>query len=108
MAGVCRLHVRAQVPGAVQPPVLQEQDVLITDGPTPVAPGTADATDLRQVSAFELCVRGKVLHTLSLCPAPTATFNSEGGYKAPPEFTWSTAADEELNERLAKLIEGRG
>ena len=108
MAGVCRLHVRAQVPGAVQPPVLQEQEVLITDGPTPVAPGTADATDLRQVSAFELCVRGKVLHTLSLCPAPTATFNSEGGFKAPPEFNWSTAADEELNERLTKLIEGHG
>ena len=108
MAGVCRLHVRAQVPGAVQPPILQEQEVLITDGPTPVAPGTADASDLHQVCAFELCVRGKVLHTLSLCPAPTAAFNSEGGFKAPPEFFWSTAADEELNERLAKLIEGRG
>jgi hypothetical protein len=49
-----------------------------------------------------------VLHTLSLCPAPTATFNSEGGFKPPPEFTWSTAADEELNDRLSKLIEGRG
>jgi hypothetical protein len=107
MAGICRLHVRAQVPGAVQPPVLQEQEVLITDGPTPVVPGTADAADLHQVSAFELCVRGKVLHTLSLCPAPTAAFNSEGGFKAPADFTWSSAADEELNERLSKLIEGR-
>jgi hypothetical protein len=107
MAGICRLHVRAQVPGAVQPPVLQEQEVLITDGPTPVVPGTADAADLHQVGAFELCVRGKVLHTLSLCPAPSASFNSEGGFKAPVEFTWSTAADEELNERLSKLIEGR-
>jgi hypothetical protein len=108
MAGLCRLHVRAQVPGAIQPPVLQEQEVLITDGPTPVAPGTADAADLRQVSAFELCIKGKVLHTLSLCPAPTAAFNSEGGYKAPLEFTWSAAAEEELNDRLNKLIEGRG
>jgi hypothetical protein len=70
-------------------------------------PGTADAADLHQVGAFELCVRGKVLHTLSLCPAPSASFNSEGGFKAPVDFTWSTAADEELNERLSKLIEGR-
>jgi hypothetical protein len=108
MAGVCRLHVRAQVPGAVQPPVLQEQEVLITDGPTPVAPGTADAADLRQVSAFELCIKGKVLHTLSLCPAPTAAFTSEGGFKAPQEFTWSAAAEEELTDRLNRLIEGRG
>jgi hypothetical protein len=108
MAGLCRLSVRAAVPGAVQPPVLHEQEVLITDGPTPVTPGTADAVELQQVGAFELCVRSKVLHTLSLCPAPTAAFNSEGGFKPPPEFTWSTAADEELNERLSKLIEGRG
>ncbi len=107
MAGVCRLHVRAQVTGAVQPPVLEEQEVLITDGPTPVAPGTADAADLRQVSAFELCVKGKVLHTLTLCPAPTAVFTGEGGFKGPQEFTWSTAAEEELNDRLNKLIEGR-
>ena len=42
MAGICRLHIRAQVPGTVLPPVLEEQEILITDGPTPVAPGTAD------------------------------------------------------------------
>jgi hypothetical protein len=108
MAGLCKLHVRAQVPGAVQPPVLQEQEVLITDGPTPVAPGTADSADLRQVSAFELCAKGKVLHVLTLCPAPTAAFNTEGGFKTPPEFSWSAAAEEELNDRLNRLIEGRG
>jgi hypothetical protein len=107
MAGVCKLHVRAQVPGAVQPPVLQEQEVLITDGPTPVAPGTADAADLRQVSAFELCIQRKVLHILSLSPAPTAAFTSEGGFKTPQEFTWSAAAEEELTDRLNRLIEGR-
>jgi hypothetical protein len=108
MAGLCRLHVQAQVAGAIQSPVLQEQEVLITDGPTPVAPGTADSTDLRQVSAFELCAKGKVLHVLTLCPAPTAAFNSEGGFKTPPEFSWSAAAEEELNDRLNRLLEGRG
>ena len=108
MAGICRLHIRAQVPGTVLPPVLEEQEILITDGPTPVAPGTANAAELRHVSAFELCVKGKVLHTMSLCPAPTAAFTSEGGFKTPLEFTWSAAAEEELNDRLNKLIEGRG
>ena len=108
MAGLCRLHVRAQVPGAIQPPALEEQEILITDGPTPVVPGTADASELRHASSFELCVKNKVLHALSLCPAPTAAFNSEGGFKASQEFTWSAAAEEELNERLNKLIEGRG
>jgi hypothetical protein len=107
MAGVCRLRVMAQVPGAVQPPVLLEQDVLITDGPTMVAPGTLDGDDLARVTGFELSVRGRSLGVLSLCPAPTATFTSEGGFKPPHDFTWSAAAEEEMTERLNRLLEGR-
>jgi hypothetical protein len=108
MAGQCRLHVTAQVPGAVQPPLLLEQEVLITDGPTMVA-GTLDAADLAQVSGFELSLNGKqALGVLSMCPAPTANFNSEGGFKPPHDFTWSAAAEEEMNERLNRLLENRG
>ena len=105
---MCQLRVRAQVPGAVQPPLLLEQEVLITDGPTMVAPGTLDAADLTQVSGFELSVRGEPLGVLSLCPAPTAVFTSEGGFKAPHDFAWSAAAEEEMTERLNRLLEGRG
>jgi hypothetical protein len=108
MAGLCQLQVAAQVPGAVQPPLLLEQEVLITDGPTMVAPGTLDAADLHQVSGFELSVRGRALGVLSLCPAPAATFTGEGGFKPPHEFTWSAAAEEEMTERLNRLLEGRG
>jgi hypothetical protein len=108
MAGQCRLQITAQVPGAVKPPLLLEQDVLITDGPTMVAPGTLDAADLEQVSGFELSIRGQSLGVLSLCPAPTATFNNEGCFKPYHDYTWSAAAEEEMNERLNRLLEGRG
>ncbi|HTU17122.1 MAG TPA: hypothetical protein VMG10_03605 [Gemmataceae bacterium] len=108
MAGLCRLQITAQVPGAVKPPLLLEQDVLITDGPTMVAPGTLDAADLEQVSGFELSIRGQSLGVLSLCPAPTATFTNEGGFKPFHDYTWSAAAEEEMNERLNRLLEGRG
>ena len=108
MAGQCRLQITAQVPGAVKPPLLLEQDVLITDGPTMVAPGTLDAADLEQVSGFELSLRGQSLGVLSLCPAPTATFNNEGCFKPYHDYTWSAAAEEEMNERLNRLLEGRG
>jgi hypothetical protein len=108
MAGQCRLQITAQIPGAVAPPILLEQDVLITDGPTMVAPGTLDASDLEQVSGFELTIRGQSLGVLSLCPAPTATFNNEGGFKPHHDYTWSAAAEEEMNERLNRLLEGRG
>jgi hypothetical protein len=107
MAGFCRLRVAAQVSGGVQSPLLLEQDVLITDGPTMVAPGTLDAADLAQVTGFEISVRNRSLGVLSLCPAPTASFTSEGGFKPPHEFTWSAAAEEEMTERLNRLLEGR-
>jgi hypothetical protein len=106
MAGLCHVRVHAQVTGTVQPPVLQEQEVLITDGPTMVAPGTLDTVDLVQVTAFEATVKGQSLGVLPLCPAPTATFTSEGGFKAPHDFAWSAAAEEELTDRLNRLLEG--
>jgi len=106
MAGLCELQVRAQVPGSVQPPLLMEQTVLITDGPTAFAPGTLDTNEIGQISGFELWLKGQPLGVLSLCPAPTATFTAEGGFKAPHDFAWSPAAEEELTERLNRLIEG--
>jgi hypothetical protein len=106
MAGLCTLHVSAQVPGSVTPPLLAEQEVLVSDGPTMVAPGTVPTGDLAQVSAFELRLKKKVLGVLSLCPAPSAVFTTEGSFKAPDDFAWSAAAEEELSERLAKLLDG--
>jgi hypothetical protein len=108
MAGICPLQVHAQVPGAVQPPLLLEQDVLITDGPTMVAPGTLDISDVSQLSGFEISVKGQAFGNLAMRPAPTASFTSEGGFKPPHDFSWSAAAEEELNDRLTRLLEGRG
>jgi len=106
MAGLVPLRVTAQVPGAVQPPMLVEQDVLVSDGPTMFAPGTLDAADLAQASGFEVRLKNKVLGVLSLCPAPAAAFTSEGSFKAPDDFAWTAAAEEELNDRLGKLLDG--
>jgi hypothetical protein len=107
MAGLCPLLVAAQVAGAVTPPLLREQEILITDGPTMAAPGTLEAAELAQVTGFELRVKGRVLGVLSMRPAPAATFTAEGGFKPPHEFAWTTAAEEEMTERLNRLLEGR-
>jgi len=106
MAGLCKLQVHAQVPGAVVPPLLLEQALLVTDGPTIFAPGTVDAIDLHQVTTFELRHKGDLLGVLSLCPVPTANFTAEGGFKAPTDFPWTPTAEEELSERLSKLMDG--
>jgi hypothetical protein len=107
MAGSCLLQVRAQVSGAVQAPLLLEQEVLVTDGPAPFVPGTLEAADLAQVNGFELRLQGKSLGMLPMTPAPTCKFTSEGGFQPAPAFSWTSAAEEQLNERLRKLIEGR-
>ena len=56
---------------------------------------------------FELRVGTRSLGVLPLAPAPSASFNSEGAFKAPIDYTWSAAADDELNERLARLMSAK-
>ena len=106
MAGMCPLQVHAQVPGGVQAPLLMEQELLVTDGPTMFTPGTVDVADLAQVTAFELRMRTHTIGVLPLSPVPTAHFNAEGGFQSPPDFLWTSAADEELTDRLNRLMGG--
>lgn len=105
MAGLCTLNVVAQTGTDKKPPLVLEQEALITDGPTMFTPGTVPAGELDQVSAFELRLKRTLLGTLSLSPSPTATFNAEGAFKAPDDYLWSAGAEEELNERLGKLLD---
>jgi hypothetical protein len=104
MAGMAEFEIGVQVPGIEHPPTVLEQSVLVTDGPTPVAPGLFPMSELKHASAFELRVKRRVLGVLPLSPVPSATVTAEGGYKAPPEFTWTAAAEDELSERLARLM----
>jgi len=105
MAGLCTFKVTAQLGGDKKPPLMLEQEALITDGPTMFAPGTVPADELDRVGAFELRLKRTLLGSISLCPSPAATFNAEGGFKAPDDYLWSAGAEEELNERLGKLID---
>ena len=72
------------------------------------APGTIEVSELGQVNAFELRSKGGLLSVLSLSPAPMASFTAEGGFKPPHDFPWSPAAEEELTDRLTRLLDGRG
>ncbi|MFO0797500.1 MAG: hypothetical protein U0804_08475 [Gemmataceae bacterium] len=108
MAGVCRLQVHAATPGESRPPLLMEQDVLVTDGPTAFAPGLLDAAETPRVGGFELRHKGRVLGSASLRPVPAAALTAEGGFKPPPDFAWTPTADDELAERLSRLMGGGG
>ena len=107
MAGLCPLDVRAQLAGGLQTPVLLEQELLVTDGPAPFVPGTLDVREIEQMTAFELRAGNRSLGLLPLTAAPVAAFDAEGGFKTAPEYAWSTAAEDQLQEKLAKLLEPR-
>ena len=104
VAGTCRFTVTDHASGPDHPALLMEQEVLITDGPAIVAPGTLDAADLANVSGFELNAGEASLGLLPLCPAPAATFTAEGGFCPPPDYAWTPAADDEMQDRLNRLL----
>lgn len=104
MAGRCPFTIRVHGGAEEAPRLLAQQEALIMDGPSAVAPPTLDASELSQVTAFELRLKDRSLATVSLSPIPSATFTSEGGFKQAADFTWSGAAEEELTERLNRLL----
>lgn len=108
MAAVCPLELRIHFKTPGKTPVRWPHEVLITDGPCMFLPGTLSIADLEEVSAFELVNRGQTLGVLSTRPAPAADFTSEGGFRPTEEYTWTSAAEEELTDRLGKLLDGRG
>ncbi|MCI0643067.1 MAG: hypothetical protein L0Y72_08800 [Gemmataceae bacterium] len=88
----------------VEAACLPEQDILVTDGPTPVAPGTIDIELLQHVKGFELRLGKDVLARLPLSAAPQASFTAEGGFKPAEAFEWNQAAEEQLMDKLNKLM----
>ena len=108
MAAMCPMCVYAQLGGGMQTPGLLQQEVLVTDGPVPFVPGTIDAAQVAEMTAFELRIGKRLLGVLPLTPAPVAAFDAEGGFKPPPEYAWSSVAEDQLQDKLAKLLEPRG
>lgn len=105
IAGMCPVAVSARLRDGQSRPMLDDQ-ILISDGPTLLTPGTIHAGDLSQVRGFELRVKETRIGMLSLDPAPEADFTAEGGFRPPDDYFWTSAAEQELASRLGKLTEG--
>jgi hypothetical protein len=106
MAGLAQLRVRARSNDLAPMPVMYERETLVTDGPMPlVAPGLSTAA-LSGLKHFAVESAVGVVGILPLTPIPTATFTSEGGFRPVEDFTWSSAAEEQLNERLGRMLGG--
>ena len=105
MAAVAEFRVR--VLDAVGGTVLEmpTQTVVLSDGPAVIAPGTLAKVDLENAYAFELLYGEHRLGLLSVAPVPSAAFDAEGGFAVPDgEFAWSPSAEEQLHDRLGRLL----
>ena len=89
-----------------EPLTISQDEIVVTDGPTPILPATMPAADLLRVKQFVLATSEGTLGVLPLVPAPAADLTGEGGFAPLEEFLWSPAAEEQLNDRLGKLLDG--
>jgi len=105
MAGLAPFTLRALVDDVVTTLAI-EQDVLVTDGLRPIAFDEFPVNQLLHVKHFTLATGDAILGNLALVPAPTADFTAEGGFAPLDDFLWSPAAEEQLNDRLGKLLDG--
>jgi hypothetical protein len=104
MAGTVPVVVRVHRAGTAESLVIFDQEMLVTDGPVLVAPGTLDVAQLERVTCFEIRVKDETLGVVSTHSIPAAAFTSEGGFRSLADFSWTASADEELNERMSRLL----
>jgi hypothetical protein len=110
MAGLCALDVRVQFRDPGRRPLVYRQEMLLTDRPSLCIPSLEKAdgpllTDFEQIRSFELLSKGRILGTLPVSPTPVAAFTGEGGFRAATDFDWTPFTEEELLDRLEKLME---
>jgi hypothetical protein len=106
LAAKCEFKITAHgmgAPATVGPWITHE---VITDGPTSIVTTMLPAAALAGLQSFELRVGRHLIGQLPLHPVPTAAFTAEGGFEMPPDFFWTPNAEDELNERLTKLMDG--
>jgi hypothetical protein len=78
---------------------------LVTDGVQPIVLGSVAAEDLPNIRHFTLASGDKVLGNLPLVAAPRADLTAEGGFAPEDDYLWSPAAEEQLQDRLGKLLD---
>ena len=105
-AGLLECRVTALATDAQHGSEFFQEEVLIRDGITIFAPGIVPTERLQSVSGFELRHRKTVVGALSFHPVPVARFNAEGAFQPPVEYGWSPSLEDELSERLNKLMGG--
>jgi hypothetical protein len=104
MAALCPIEVRVLFRDTERAPVHVQQNVLVTDGPSLCLPASVSIDNLQEICSFELLCGGEVLAVLPVRPTPVATFTTEGSFRGSEEYEWTPFTEEELVDRLQRLM----
>jgi hypothetical protein len=105
VAGLCTLELRTRFKDPARPPEVLRQEVLVSDGPSLFVPPLRGAEDFEQVASFDLYARGELLGSVAGCRRPVMRFTAEGGFHEPADFDWTPVTEQELAERLRRLMD---
>jgi len=105
VVGLCTLEMRTRFKDAGRPPVVLRQEVLVSDGPSLFVPPLLIAEEFEQVASFDLYARGELLGSVAGCRRPVMKFTNEGGFREPSDFDWTPVTEQELAERLRRLMD---
>jgi hypothetical protein len=105
VAGLCTLELRTRFKAPGRMDEVMRQEVLVSDAPSLFVPPLRSAEEFEQVAGFDLYARGELLGSVPGCRRPVMHFTGEGGFREPADFDWAPVADQELAERLRRLME---
>jgi hypothetical protein len=104
VAARCPIEVRLRYEFQEQELGLEQQDVLVTDVPSPCVAVSGNIAELRDLRAIELFSQGRFLGSVPWEPAQSATFNAEGGFLTLGSRSWTPFDEIKLEERLGRLM----
>jgi hypothetical protein len=105
VVGLCTLELRTHFKDAGRFPEVQRQEVLVGDGPSLFVPPLLSADEFEQVASFDLYAGGERLGSVAGCRRPVMKFTSEGGFREPADFDWTPVTEQELADRLRRLMD---
>jgi hypothetical protein len=103
LAGVCPLELRVNFRDQARRPMAVLETMVITQTPALFSPKVP--VRCGEIRSFELFCAGRMLGVVRVSPAPSASFNREGGFKATEDYLWNAWAEEEVANRLQMLME---
>jgi hypothetical protein len=105
IAGLAAFRLFGVGPGTEPHPLTPPTRALITDHPISLAFDELDVKSLATLTTLQLRSHSVLIGSVPLSPRPAAQLTPEGGFEPMPDYVWTQSAEDEMSERLGRLID---